>query len=57
MLENVQLPEANRPRTPVSQGPPPARALPQAVAPSRTNAKFGSSDRMGAHAGDAPTRH
>ena len=57
MLESVQLPEANRPRTPVSQGPLPVRALPHAVAPSRTNAKFGSGGRVGAHAGDAPTRH
>ena len=42
MLEDVELPEANRPRTPGTQVARPAPTLPQAVPPSRTNAKFGT---------------
>ncbi len=63
MLEDVELPEANRPRTPGSQIARPAGPLTQTAPPSRTaplsrtNAKFGAGDRMAAHAGDAPARH
>ena len=57
MLEDVELPEANRPRTPAHvarSAPSPAQTVP----PSRTNARFGAGDRSRvAHAVDVPARH
>ena len=63
MLEDVELPEANRPRPPDSQIARPAGPLTQSAPPSktappsRTDAKFGAGDRMAVHAGDAPARY
>lgn len=58
MLEDVELPEANRPRTPGSPIARPGPILPQTVPLSRTNAKFGAGERgrMATLAGDAPAR-
>jgi hypothetical protein len=57
MLEEVELPEANRPRTPAHVARP-APATTQSVPPSRTNARFGAGDRRAvAHTGDVPARH
>jgi glyoxalase family protein len=56
LLEPVDLPQANRPRTAVAPGPMPPSTLAAAVPLSRTNARF-VADRVPAHAAAAPARH
>lgn len=56
LLEDVNLPEANRPRTAVAPGPIVAMRSP-IVPLSRNNAKFGDGDRVAAQVRDSRIRH